>query len=116
MRYLICLPILGRAPEIQISEEEYNLYRNARNVLSNCLAIEEVYEIFISNYLDFEKEIIWKATSALVRDESAYSDFFDVILSLNIRLMNFLHQQEHIQTKYRSGPANLNSMMSGFSA
>lgn len=64
--------------------------QKARNTLSNALAIEEKYEIVISNYLDFEQEILNATTSHMIREHLDYSDFFKVRLGLNIRLVNLL--------------------------
>lgn len=89
-KYLLRLSVLGRVPEIEISKEKYSEYKAARNILSNCLAIEEKYEILISNYLEFEKQILDAATWSMVREHVDYSDFFEVKLGLNIRLVNLL--------------------------
>ncbi len=58
--------------------------------MSNALAIEEKYEIVVTNYLDFEKQILDTTTSYMVRENLDYSDFFDVRLGFNIRLVNLL--------------------------
>ena len=58
MRYVLRKAVIGNVPEIGISESEYLEFQKARNTLSNALEIEEKYEIVISNYLDFEQEIL----------------------------------------------------------
>ena len=92
MKYVLWIPILENPPEIEISEESYKSYKDARTILVNCLAIEEKYEILISNYLDWEKQILDVALTDMVRmhSHSHYSEFFDFRLALNIRLMNLL--------------------------
>lgn len=90
MKYLLRKAVLGNTPEIEISEEKYSGYKAARKILSNCFAIEEKYEILISNYLEFEKQILDAATSSMVRNQIDYSDFFEVKLGINIRLVNLL--------------------------
>ena len=90
MKYLLRRAVLGKVPEIEISKEKYEEYQSARKVLSNCLAIEEKYEILLSNYLEFEKQILDTTMSYMVREHLDYSDFFDVRLGLNIRLVNLL--------------------------
>jgi len=57
MKYLLRKAASGKAPEIEITAEDYAEFEKARNILSNALAIEEKYEIVIANYLDFEKQI-----------------------------------------------------------
>lgn len=90
MRYSLRKVALGNIPEIDITAEEYSRYEKARKILSNALAIEEKYEIVVSNYLDFEKQILDTTTSYMVREHLDYSDFFDVRLGFNIRLVNLL--------------------------
>jgi hypothetical protein len=90
MRYLLRKAVLGNVPEIEITAEEYSEYENARKILLNALAIEEKYEIVVTNYLDFEKQILDTTTSYMVREHLDYSDFFEVRLGLNIRLVNLL--------------------------
>lgn len=89
MKYILRKDLDG-APEIEISEESYTTYKEARAILSNCLAIEENYEILISNYIDLKKQILEAATTRMMRVPSGYSDFFDVQLALNIRMVNLL--------------------------
>lgn len=90
LRYLIRISALGKFPEIDISEAEYRAFAQAREILINALAIEEKYEIVLSNYLDFEKEVLELTCKDMVRGPQSYSDFFDVRLGLNIRLVNLL--------------------------
>jgi len=90
MKYLLRKDVLGKVPEIEITAGEYAEFEKARNILSNALAIEEKYEIVIANYLDFEKQILDATASYMVREHLDYSDFFEVRLGLNIRLVNLL--------------------------
>ncbi len=90
LRYLLRDAVLGSVPEIEISKEQYDAYASARKVLSNSFAIEEKYEILISNYLEFEKEILNATAESMVRRHLDYEDFFNVLLGLNIRLVNLL--------------------------
>jgi len=90
MKYILRKDVLGNVPEIEISELEYCKLQRARIILSNALEIEEKYEIVISNYSDFEKEILNATTKYMVREHLDYSDFFKVSLGLNIKLVNLL--------------------------
>ncbi|MDN5941464.1 MAG: hypothetical protein L0H94_06250 [Nitrospira sp.] len=90
MRYVLRKAVLGKVPEIEITEENYLALQNAREVLTNALAIEEKYEILICNYLEFEKQILNDTAYYMVRSITGYSDFFDVRLALNVRLVNLL--------------------------
>ncbi len=90
MKYILRKDVLANVPEIEISESEYCELQRARNILSNALEIEEKYEIVISNFLDFEQEILNATTKYMVREHLDYSDFFKVRLGLNIKLVNLL--------------------------
>ena len=76
--------------EIKISDSEYYELQKARNILDNALAIEEKYEIVVSNYLDFEREILNVTSSYMIRSYIDYSDLFEVRLILNVKLVNLL--------------------------
>lgn len=90
MRYILCKFAGGEVPVIEITQEDYLTYQQARKVLSNCLAIEEKYEILISNYLEFEKQIMNRIVSNMIREEHGYSDLFTIRLKLNVCLVNLL--------------------------
>lgn len=90
MKYVLRIGALGDSPEIEISEKEYTTVKQSRTTLINCLAIEEKYEILISNYIDFEKQILDTIATYMIREHIDYSDFFDVRLGLDIRLVNLL--------------------------
>jgi hypothetical protein len=90
LRYILRIYALGPYPELEISEGEYREYESAHEVLSSCLAMEEKYEILISNYLDLEKELLAATAEYMVRHEFGYTTLFDLRLRLNIRLVNVL--------------------------
>lgn len=81
---------MDKVPEIEITAKEYAVFENARNVLTNALAIEQKYEIVITNYLALEKEILDATAVAMVRESLDYSDVFEVQQRLNICLANLL--------------------------
>src|SRR5262245_30667537 len=90
MKYLLKKDVIGDVPEIEITETDYVAYKAARVVLLDGFAIEEKYEILISNYLEFEKQIVEATAASMVRNYLDYSDFFSVRLGFNIRLVNVL--------------------------
>ena len=90
MKYVIKIEAMGQFPEIQIVKDQFESICRARENLSNGLAMEEKYEILISNYLDFEKELICNAANSMVRRPSDYEEFFQVRMDFNIRLVNLL--------------------------
>ena len=90
MRYVLRKRVLGRVPQIEINADSYARYKSARSILSNALALEEKYEILISNYLEFETTILGVTAADMVREDVTYASFFEVRLALNRRLVNLL--------------------------
>ena len=48
MKYLLRQDIFDKTPELEITKEEYVEFTQARNILENALAIEEIYELVIA--------------------------------------------------------------------
>lgn len=90
MRYLLRKAMLNPVPEVEISAEEFAELKAARGILLNAFAIEEKYEIIISNFLDLEKQLLDIAVTNTVRDTLSYAEFFETRSALNIRLVNLL--------------------------
>jgi hypothetical protein len=90
MKYFLRIWALGRNPEIVIDEKQFNDLKQAKNLLSEALAIEEKYELLISNYLDLEKECLNITSEYMVKNATTYADFFDIRLTLNRRIVNLL--------------------------
>jgi len=76
MKCILKKDVIGDVPEIEITEADYVAYKAARGALLNGFAVEEKYEILISNYLEFEKEILVAAAASMVRNHIGYSDFW----------------------------------------
>jgi len=90
MEYFLRLGTLGVCPTLTIDSERFSLLKSSRHILSEALAIEEEYEMVISNYIDLEKESISVSISHMTRSYRGYVDSFDVRLALNRRFMNLL--------------------------
>ena len=90
MRYVLRKRVLAQVPQIEIDAEAYARFKMARSVLSSGFAIEENYELLISNYQEFETTILASVAFDMVRDQIGYGDFFDTRLTLNRRLVNLL--------------------------
>lgn len=90
MEYFIYRPFYMGVDRIEISEAKYIELRKSRKILSNSLAIEEIYEIVVSNYLEFEQEILKLTTSHMIRKELIYPSIFNIRVELNKRLVNIL--------------------------
>ena len=90
MRYILRKHVIAPVPEVEISAEEYAELEDARKVLASVFAIEEKYEIFISNFLELEKQVLHLAVTNTVRNTLSYSEFFETRSVLNIGLVNVL--------------------------
>lgn len=90
MKYYLGINTLDRPPLIEISKIDYVSAKKAHIALSNGLQIEEIYEILISNYIEFENEVSGQATIRMVRNDYEYADFFYSRVKFNIRLVNLL--------------------------
>lgn len=90
MEYFLRLGTLGACPTLTIDSERFSLLQSSRHILSEALAIEEEYEMVISNYVDLEKESMSMAIYHMARNYRGYVGAFDVRLALNRRFMNLL--------------------------
>lgn len=75
---------------LDIAEEKFLFLKKLKSRLSEAFAIEEKYEIIISNYLDLERESIGVSVTNMISDKHDHIDFFDTILALNKRMVNLL--------------------------
>lgn len=90
MKYILRKSVIAPVPEIEITEKDFSVLNSARGVLSNAFAIEEKYEIVISNFLDLERQLLDINAANVVRYKSTYADFFEIRSLLNVRLVNLL--------------------------
>jgi hypothetical protein len=104
MRYVLRKRVLDVVPRLEIDAEEYERFKAARRILTAGFAIEENYEVLISNYQEFETTILESAAFSMLRDHVGYGDFFDTRITLNRRLINLFtttrlyldHIKQHI--------------------
>lgn len=82
--------IIGQAPELPISEQQFNELADARKVLSAAFGLEEAYDLLIGNYVEVEKELLAAGASNAVRDLTEYQDFFELRATINRRFVNLL--------------------------
>ena len=90
MTYVLRKAVLDAVPEVEISPEEFASLKASREVLVDAFAIEEKYEIVVSNFLALEKQLLEVAATNAVRSTHDYGEFFEIISALNIRLVNLL--------------------------
>lgn len=90
MNYILRKAVLDAVPEVEIERTEFEDLKSAREILANAFAIEEKYEIVVSNFLALEKKLLKVAVTNTVRDTLSYGEFFETRSALNIRLVNLL--------------------------
>jgi hypothetical protein len=81
---------LGEFPVVDITKDQFLGYKSAREVLYECLALEEKYEMLICNYLDLEREILDVSLATMLQRRRGYAGFFSNRLALDRRLANLL--------------------------
>ncbi len=67
MKYCLTKRVGGYPSEIKISGAEFLSLKNAKISLLSGLAIEEIYDVLLSNYEDFEFEILKLTTKLMIR-------------------------------------------------
>lgn len=90
MTYVLRKAVLDIVPEIEITPAEFAALKAAREVLADAFAIEEKYEIVVSNFLALEKQLLDVAATNAVRATHSYGEFFNIRSALNICLVNLL--------------------------
>lgn len=90
MKYQLTLAILGPRQELEIDKECFDFLKQARHILLEAFALEEKYEILISNYLELEQQIVRQAVVAQIRTQSDYSEYFEFRMVFNVTLVNLL--------------------------
>ncbi|CAH7440518.1 conserved hypothetical protein [Vibrio chagasii] len=90
MRYRIQTLAMGTFPEIEIDQEKFESLQKSRDILNAAMAIEEKYELLISNYLELEKDVLSVTAEYMIRPSRDYSEFFDIRSVFNRRIVNLL--------------------------
>lgn len=90
MPHLLRAQVLGAVPEIEIAPAQFEALQSAHLALVAGGAIEEKFEILLSNYIDLEKEILSVSADQMVRGEVSYPRMFEARMALNRMLINLL--------------------------
>jgi len=89
-QYMLRKMVLASNFELEINESEYLKLKSSRDCLSGAFAIEEKYDLLISNFLELEKECMDITCENMLKNNEGYSDFFDIRARLNRRVVNLL--------------------------
>lgn len=88
--YSLCALVLEENPEIPLSEDEFEKLKQAKSCLNSAFALEENYDLLLSNYRELELEAISAAFNDMTVKQHAYEDFFEVRTVINRRVVNLL--------------------------
>jgi hypothetical protein len=105
-RFVITQDIIGKRIEIDIDDVKFCELNEAKETLSAAFSLEEKYELLLMNFLELEKEVLSNSAEYCFFKQREYSDFFDIRLKINRRVVNFLtscrlyvdHAKKHIRT------------------
>lgn len=90
MRYLLTIDMILDCPKIDLEKADFESIKKAMLALNNGLAIEEKYDILISNYSEFEMEILKQAAQLMVCRPLGYDDFFTSRIRFDRKMVNLL--------------------------
>lgn len=82
--------ILGSTVALSLEKEQFDSLKKSRNVLLSAKAIEEKYDLMISNFLELEKELLVQVAQQMVFLQDSYDDFYEIRSVLNRRVVNLL--------------------------
>lgn len=88
--YSISKLVSGETHDMVITEEEYQLIKDSRKCLSASLAIEEKYDILISNYFELERDSLNNVLQRQLFQGDAYEQVAASISLFNRRFVNLL--------------------------
>lgn len=90
MRYVLTINSIGNYPDVNLECGDYESIKKAMLALTDGLAIEEKYNILISNYSEFEMEILKQSTQLMICFPLSYYDFFESRIGFDRKLVNLL--------------------------
>jgi hypothetical protein len=82
--------ILGTTKILPIESSYFCKLQQSRNALVAAKAIEEKYDLLISNYLEFEKEILVQVAEQVIFSKESYDDSYAIKTIMNRRIVNLL--------------------------
>jgi len=90
MRYGITRLALGAQPFIEITPQHFGQIRDAKQNLVLTLEIEEKFDIFIENYVEFEETLLGLTLRHMVFTDYAWGSFLLNVRIVNRRIANLL--------------------------
>ena len=104
-KFVITQETIGERIEIAINDVKFCSLYNAKETLSAAFSLEEKYQLLLMNFLELEKEVLNSSLEYRLFNHTEYSEFFDIRLKINQRVVNFLtscrlyvdHAKSHIK-------------------
>lgn len=90
MKYFVKQFILGKTAILPIEASYFTQLQRSQRSMVAAKSIEEKYDLMISNYLEFEKELLLQITEQVVFNKDSYDDFYQIRTILNRRIVNLL--------------------------
>jgi hypothetical protein len=90
MKYLLTERTLGSSVYIKIDEHEYKKIKTVKNNLLEIFYIEEKFDIFIGNYLEFELDLLKYAAYHMVRGYGTHNELHRGLNQIIRRIINLL--------------------------
>lgn len=82
--------VLGGSLFLEIAEEEFTEAVEAKRCLVEALEVEEKFDLLLTNYQEFEHELLQIALEAALRFENNWSASVGTLMTVNRRLVNTL--------------------------
>lgn len=76
--------------QFEIDEVEFNELEKAKEFLHFVVTHEESYDILVSNFMEFEQEILQLTLQNMLYSEYSTESFYELRMRLNKRLINLL--------------------------
>jgi hypothetical protein len=87
MSYILRLDVIDWAPEVPITDDEALEAHRAYRALHAAFALEETYDLLVSNFLELDQEALCAASNYVDR---TYEEFFEERARANRRIVNLL--------------------------
>lgn len=88
--YSLHVGVLDINPELPLRKKEFQELKQAKVCLNAAMALEENYNLLISNYRELELEAVSAAVTDMTTGMPVYDDFFEIRTSINRRVINLL--------------------------
>lgn len=90
MKYGITRRVANCVTFIELSHDEFNLARSAKENLMHALYIEEKINYVLENFVEFERELLNAAVDNVVFSDIAWSKSVNELHTVNRRIVNLL--------------------------